>query len=127
MLAQTLETTCPVEHGDFSDGQNLTAAQMIVQEAAIDVHKYPLLVAEASRSCRSKLTTKYLNNRDVYSDAYYLTEYEILGNVRRVATQALGIRAAYAAMPGIRETLESGFTSDTSLLAAEYGPLVALK
>jgi hypothetical protein len=120
VISETLGASCPVDHGDPTNAQNLTDAQIIIQEAAIEVHRYPWLIAEESVKCGRKLRARYLRNRDTDSPAYYLTQYELLGNVRRVPTQALGFRAVYSAMPGIQETLESGFGSTASPLKPEY-------
>jgi hypothetical protein len=121
MSSERLNTSCPVDHGDFTDEQNLTDAQKIIQKAAIDVHKYPLLVAETSMECDRQLGVRYLRDRDMYSSAYHLTDYDIQGGVRRIATQALGFRAVYAAMPSIKETIESGFRStDSRPLQTKY-------
>lgn len=119
-ISETLGASCPVDHENTRDLQNLTDVQAIVQEAAIDVHKYPLLVAEISLKCDQRLMARYLLGREARSSAYYLAEYELRGNVRRVPTQALGFRAVYSAMPGIRETLESGFGGGTDSLPAQY-------
>lgn len=120
VISESLDVSCPVDHGDFKDGQHLRDVQTIIQEAALDVNQWPLLTAEISMECSQRLATRYLNGRDVISPSYSLAEAEITGNVRRVTTQALGSRAVYAAMPGIREILEPGFGNNANLLPAEY-------
>lgn len=120
MLSKTSEISCPVDHGKYTAIQPLTDAQIIIQEAAIDVHNNPLLATDASQRCEERLKIRYLNGRDTDSSSYYLATHELMGNVRRVTTQALGLRAVYSAMPSVKEMLESGFGTSAESLEPEY-------
>lgn len=120
MTTEILRASCPADSGAFADSQNLTDLQTIVNEAAIDIHNNPLLTADIAIQCSDKLAIRYLDSRDPTSPNHALTEFELLGNVRRAIPQALGFRAVYAAMPGITEVLEAGFPSETSPLPTKY-------
>lgn len=120
MTIKTLEAPCPVAHEFPFDNQNLTDAQNLIKEAALDIHEFPMEVASISNDCHDKLKARYLPGREPTSQSYILAEHELQSQVRRISTQSLGFRAVYSAMPGIRETLESGVGSGTSSLSAEY-------